>query len=541
MDIQNNAKLSKPKIISTYNKKQEYWYVYSDQSYWDPKKKQTRHIRHTIGKRLTKDGDIIYNNRFKAEHAAQALMQTEISTTELMGETLVLDSIVRELGLHKHLVAAFGKISADRITGLAEYIICTKRAPSWSGDWAAYRNPKIESMSSQIVSELLCSLNRDKRNTFFRSWMEANRCRKGYFCFDSTNIGGYNTETNPLVEYGYTHGHISLPQVNVAILSRQDTLVPIHSVVYNGSRHDSTTLKNLLDELEKLELQNICITLDKGYYSEKNIELIRHKGHDFIIPIPKRVLWQYDIIDSMRDELYTLSARTEIEDHEGNPQVIQCLSKPIIKNGHRYYIHVVYNPAIRADAEKGFIELLAGCKKELEEKVYLESHKDLYDMFFDVRDTPKRGRKVTEKISYASEFQKNYAGYWCLLTNRKKPKDEIYSAYQQRNTAEIFYDTFKNDLNGDRITDHKLESYEGKMFILFIALAILTRLKRKLAQKRNGNRTLGRLKTYSQLLFRISTLAKVSFKGKYKPIYSTPTKLQKEIINNFDLKWPGLT
>jgi len=463
MDIQKNAKLSKPKIISTYNKKQAYWYVYSEQSYWDSEKKQTRHVRRTIGKRLTKDGDIIYNNCFKAEHAAQALIQTEISTTELMGETLILDSIVRELGLHKHLVAAFGKISADRITGLAEYTICTKQAPSWSGDWAAYRNPKIESMSSQTVSELLCSLNRDKRNTFFRSWMEENRCRKGYFCTGSTNIGGYNTETNPLVEYGYTHGHISLPQVNVAILSRQDTLVPIRSVVYNGSRH------------------------------------------------------------------------------EGNPQVIQCLSKPIIKNGHRYSIQVVYNPAIRADAEKGFIELLAECKKELEEGAYIESHKDLYDRFFDVRDTPKRGRKVTERINYTSEYQINYAGYWCLLTNRKKQKEEIYSAYQQRNTAEIFYDTFKNDLNGDRITDHKLESYEGKMFVLFIALAILTRLKRKPAMKRNNNKTLGRLKTYSQLLFRISTLAKVSFKGKYKPIYSTPTKLQTEIINNFDLKWPGLT
>ena len=105
-------------------------------------------------------------------------------------------------------------------------------------------------------------------------------------------------------------------------------------------------------------------------------------------------------------------------------------------------------------------------------------------------------------------------------------------------TAEIFYDTFKNDLNGDRITDHKLESYEGKMFVLFIALVILTRLKSNLAQNKTNNKVLKRLKTYSQLLFRMSTLAKVSFKGKYNPIYSTPTKLQREIIDTFNLKWP---
>ncbi|MBK5263256.1 MAG: hypothetical protein JJE17_11930 [Peptostreptococcaceae bacterium] len=109
---------------------------------------------------------------------------------------------------------------------------------------------------------------------------------------------------------------------------------------------------------------------------------------------------------------------------------------------------------------------------------------------------------------------------------------------QQRNSAEIFYDTFKNDLNGDRITDHKIESYEGKMFVIFIAMAILTRLKSKLAQKRKGNNTLKRLKTYSQLLFRMSMLSKVSFKGKYKPIFSTPSKLQREIIDKFELDWP---
>jgi len=175
------------------------------------------------------------------------------------------------------------------IIGLAQYIICTKRAPSWSGDWAEYRNPKISHLTSQSVSELLSSLNKDKRNTFFSSWMQANKCEKGYFCFDSTHIGGYNTETNPFVEYGYTHGHISLPQTNLAILARQDTLVPIHCVVYPGSRHNSTTVQNMVDELEKLHLNSMCITLDKGNYSESNLQLLHKKGHDFIICMPRRV------------------------------------------------------------------------------------------------------------------------------------------------------------------------------------------------------------------------------------------------------------
>ena len=537
--LEKNGKLSEPKIITTFNKKQGYWYVQKDQHYWDAEKQQTRHKRIVIGKKMTIDGPIIYNNRFKAEQNQEELAQAAISSTQLLGETLVLDAMVKDLKIRSHLVKAFGKDKADKVIGLAQYVICTKRALSWGGDWGEGHNLHLAGMNSASISSLLKTLSRDAQNTFFKSWMDANRCEGGYFCFDSTNVGGYNTETNPIVEYGYTHGHIKIPQMNTAILSRQDTLVPVHSILYNGSRHDSTTLKDLLLQLRKMKLDTICLTLDKGYYSDENIEAVRAKRFDFIIPIPKRVTWQFEIIDQLRDELYTLSARTEVEDAEGNPQVIQCLSQTVTRNNHRYYVHVIYNPSIRADAEKDFIDLLAQCKKELEEDACITSHEDLYKTFFTVKDTPKRGRVVKQNTGYMAEFQKKYAGYWCLLTNRKKPKEEIYRAYQQRNTAEIFYDSFKNDLQGDRITDHSLQTYEGKLFVLFVALAILTRLKVKLIEKRKNNKDLRRLKTYAQLLFRMSTLAKVSYEGTYKPIYSTPSKLQGEIISSFHLNWPA--
>ncbi len=538
MEKQDKAELSEPKIIDVYNKKQGYWYVYKDWAHWDSQKKQTRHTRKIVGKRETKDGPIIYNNRYSSDYAVEELAKLEVSSTTLIGETLVLDAIVRELGLEKHLKGAFGKDDAKVIIGMAGYLICTEKAFSWCGDWAEGRDPKIEHMTSQSVSDFLSSLNNDKRNTFYDSWMKANRCVKGYFCFDSTNIGCHNTETNPLVEYGYTHAHMALPQANIAILARQDTMVPILSLVYNGSRHDSTTVRNLVDALKKLGLKCICITLDKGYCSEKNLEIFHSEGFDYIICVPRNVSWQYDIIDSLRDRLYTLEARTEVLDSEGKEQVIQCISKPLIRNGRRCYLHVIYNPAARAEAEKNFIELLARCKKELESNELVGTHKELYEQFFEVRDTPKRGRKVLEKGPIIAEFQKKYAGYWCLLTNRKRSRAEIYVAYQQRNSSEIFYDIFKNDLDGDRITVHKAESFEGKMFVIFIALTILSRLKSKLAEKRKDSKTLRRLKTYTQLLFRMSTLSKVSFRGKYKPIFSTPSKLQREIITKFELDWP---
>lgn len=86
---------------------------------------------------------------------------------------------------------------------------------------------------------------------------------------------------------------------------------------------------------------------------------------------------QYKVIDSLRDRLHTLEARTEVIDPDGNVQVIQCLAKPMTRNSRRCYLYVVYNPEARADAEKNFIELLARCREELEDDARVDSHQDI--------------------------------------------------------------------------------------------------------------------------------------------------------------------
>jgi transposase len=539
MDKQQEIKLSKPRIIDTYDKKMGYWYVHSNQSYWDKEKQQTRHIRRTIGKRLTKDGPIIYNNRFKAEQLQKdGLAGIEISSTASLGESLVLDSIVSELGLRRHLVKAFGKEDGQTIISLAQYTICTKGALSWAGDWSESRDGRIAHLDSQKISDFLQTLHRGRRDTFYASWMQANQEKGGYFCFDSTNISAHDTETNALVEFGHSHGHIKLPQTNLAILANQSRQIPMHQLLYQGSRHDSTSIRDLVSQLDKLELKNICLTLDKGYYSEKNLQLLHGKGYDYIICVPRRVEMQYPLIDTVRDELLSLSARTEVIDDRGEARYVQCVSKHFPVAGRRQYLVVIYDADARAEAERTFIELLATCKAELESGKLVEGHEEIYEQYFEVKQTPKRGRRVTEKIEAVADFQKKYSGYWCLLTNRKRPKEEILNAYSQRNTIEVFYDTLKHELNGNRVRNHSLASFEGRLFILFIALTILITLKQRLAEERKCNKELRRLKTYTQLLFRMETLTRTTFKGKYKPIYSTPSKIQREVIKSFGLSWP---
>ncbi|MBK5263257.1 MAG: hypothetical protein JJE17_11935 [Peptostreptococcaceae bacterium] len=90
-----------------------------------------------------------------------------------------------------------------------------------------------------------------------------------------------------------------------------------------------------------------------------------------------------------------------------------------MKPGQRFWI---------PKAKKNFIELLARCKGELKKDEPVETHQDFHKQFFEVRDTPKNVSKVQEQGSIIAEFQKSYAGYWCLLTNRKRTKEDVYAA-----------------------------------------------------------------------------------------------------------------
>jgi hypothetical protein len=63
--------MAKDTIKDIWNKNQGYYYVYQQKCYWDAEKKQARYKRKLIGKKLTKDGVIIYNSRFKLEMMLQ--------------------------------------------------------------------------------------------------------------------------------------------------------------------------------------------------------------------------------------------------------------------------------------------------------------------------------------------------------------------------------------------------------------------------------------------------------------------------------------
>ena len=77
---------------------------------------------------------------------------------------------------------------------------------------------------------------------------------------------------------------------------------------------------------------------------------------------------------------------------------------------------------------------------------------------------------------------------------------------------------------------------EGRLFIQFIALILLTEIRKVIREK---GASFAKYCTNPRSLFkRVFSFSRISFKGRYKDIYSVPTKIQRLIFEAFGIDIP---
>ena len=225
-------------IIEITQKKTGITYIYEDYSYWNREKGYSTHKRKSIGK-LDANGNRIYNRYYLEKLAAiEAGTYAEepdggcassgipeeqlppgdspsVSYTILVGQKMVLDKCCNGIQLRDSLLDAFPSDDVDAILALAYYVVCQGKAFSRSEDWLVERGYSDLGLTSQRISELLGRISDDRRNAFFKSWMQ--RQPKGdSLLFDITSVSTYGT-SNLYAERGYNRDGEDLEQVNLAL------------------------------------------------------------------------------------------------------------------------------------------------------------------------------------------------------------------------------------------------------------------------------------------------------------------------------------
>ena len=93
----------------------------------------------------------------------------------------------------------------------------------------------------------------------------------------------------------------------------------------------------------------------------------------------------------------------------------------------------------------------------------------LYQKYFDISETPVRGKAYRFQKDVIRKAEKNY-GYFALMSNGIKDPVETLKIYRLKDLIEKSFGNLKERLSMRRMSVASEENFERKLFVQFVAL-----------------------------------------------------------------------
>ena len=430
---------------------------------------------------------------------------------------------------------AFGEDTCKKILSLVYFLVL-------EGESSMYRFPKFakthkhpneEVISSQRISELFSNISENEKMLFFKN--RTKKCLKNeYLAYDTTSISSYS-ETMDQIKYGHNKDLESLPQINLALVFGEESMLPVYYRKMPGNISDVSTIKKLVIDMDFLGLEKINFVLDRGFYSSDNINSLYRRRHKFIIAGRTNSALIKNSIGELYDKVKDFS-NYNIEHN------IYCITKESRwkyeyqnKKGEKasenrlLYIHVYYD-GIRAESEKkDFIKKLKLVEEAFIDGSCSDTQKTLFDKYFILKENNNNNTiPFTHNQEAINSHMQNF-GYFVLLSNHITDANTAISIYRNKDVVEKTFCNIKNRLDMKRTKVSSEESLEGKIFIQFVALIYISYIHQVMSKN-------NLYKNYSMasLLDEIDVIEIFDYQGK-KAHVSEVTKKQRDIFQCFDI------
>ncbi len=515
--------IAMPCHVNYVNKSTGVTYVYESVSFWDKEKQQSRNKRVCVGRIDPTSGKLVPSKRLSSaleQTVSQAPPLT--ASAEIVGTSIILDTLTERLGLRTLLKSCFPK-EHNQILTMAYYLTARGTPLSHCGIWCkSHSHPFEEILDDQRISEVLRSITTNEKQAFLDKWMKK-ALEDDYLCYDITSISSYS-ELNEYIKYGHNRDKEELPQLNLAMLFGQKSGLPVYFHRMPGNITDVTTLTNLLGTFKALELKPFNYVMDKGFYSKKNVDKLLTSKAKFTISVPINNTWVRDAIDEIHTVIHGPEGYRKVDD-----EILYVNSRlyPWGKDNRRCYLHLYYNASKRADAVDRFNEKLLNYKEELEAGNLIDKHQEAYNEFFVIKTTAKRGTKVSYNTEAVGRYISRYCGFQAILSNSIKDPVKALQVYRDKDIVEKSFDDLKNHLDMKRLRMHSSATVDGRLFVQFIALIYISALRKEMRKSALIERY-----TVRELLGEMETLTKISYSGKYGHILTEVTKPQREILEH---------
>jgi hypothetical protein len=473
------------------NKQNGVTYVYESVGYWDKQKKQARNKRKCIGKLDPASGEIIPSRKIELADLASAVKKrgpkpTLESKRRFYGATYLFDAIGEKLGVTRDLATYFPDIH-QQILSLAYYLVLEDRNPiSRFPKWAlTHVHPYGKELPSQRSSEILGSISEDAKLKFFIAQGQR-RVEKEFLAYDITSISSYSTALKQ-VKYGLNKENDSLPQINLALLFGENSRLPVYYRKLPGNITDVKTIQNLLADIDFLNLEKVQLVMDRGFYSEDNINTLFRQHYKFLISTRTSLLFVRKKLDEVCGSMvsrphYTSKYGLYYDSFmlDWNYAETKKRSGEVISDNRRIYLHLFYNDQRATDDKIAFNKMLDLLEYELNTGNRNPEHAKQYAKYYEIQDTPVRGITLTPKQEAISAVEKYY-GYFAVLSNGVKDPLEALEIYRSKDLIEKAFGNLKERLNMRRMSVSSEENLEGKLFVQFVALIYLSYIKKAMS------------------------------------------------------------
>ena len=301
---------------------------------------------------------------------------------------------------------------------------------------------------------------------------------------------------NPQAKQGYSRdSRPDCKQVCIGLVVTKEG-IPLGYEIFEGNRHDSTTVETIIEKMESLYGKSDRVwIMDRGMASAENLELLEEEGRRYIIGTNKNQLKKFQqhlLTQDWKHVHEGLEVKLCPSPEGGNETFILCRSE-----ARREKEHAIHNRFIER-LEKGLLKVKKSCASGRSKKPEVVGRRigrllERYNRaspLFDIEVKELDGRtdiSWTIHDTY-SDWARLSEGHYLLRTNIKDwTPEDLWKAYIQLTEAEAAFRVHKQDLKLRPIWHQREDRVQAHILVCFLAYVLWKCLGQMCKQAGLGN------------------------------------------------------
>jgi transposase len=287
-------------------------------------------------------------------------------------------------------------------------------------------------------------------------------------------------EANPLAQRGHSRDHRSdCKQVCIGLVVTRDGF-PLGFEVFAGNRHDSTTLREIVQRMEERYGQSSRVwALDRGMVSAAHLDWLRQRGSRYVVGTPK-AQWRAYEQQLLAGDWSTIRDGLEVQlvaAADGVETFILC------RSAERAAKEQAMRERFAQRVEAGLAKMAAGCARRrfvvgvIERRVgRLLQRNQRAARFYDVQVTVAAdGRAVLAWSKHTAAWDQARACDGCYIL-RSNVTDwtaqELWQSYIQLTEAESAFRIHKESLQLRPVWHQKPARVKAHILVCFLAYVL---------------------------------------------------------------------